>query len=242
MFIQKRGQTTIFIIVGLVIVIIIALFFFIRGNIGAVGEQVPFATKTNEIQEFTQNCIDQTVKSGLKTISARAGYYTFPENTFEQGGNKYVYVYYGENKYYLGEQDVIENIKSYVKDNLDECIGNYKSLGGLGYSVSKNGDTEVDVTLGDLTVVDVNYPVLIKKGEEQSSLFDFNAITANDGLKRNLNSVKQIVDEYAEFGLTPGKGESNCDQVVETEYDLGGFCWWKSTDGDVDYRFIFVIE
>jgi len=242
MFTQKRGQTTIFIIIGLVIVIIIALFFVIRSNIQTESRDVSFSGKVGEVREFTQDCIDSTVKNGLKTISSRAGYYTMPSNVFSYSGNNYVYVYYGETPYYVDEQQVIENIKQYITDKLDGCIDGYKSFNSAGYSVKKDGDINIEVSLDQLTSVSVKYPVLIKKGEETTLLEEFNTVNVGDGLKQNLANVKSLVDKYiADEGLfTPQTGAySNCDDIPESDVY---FCRWTNLDNDMEYNFIFVLE
>jgi hypothetical protein len=80
---KKRGQITVFIIIGIVLLLIVALFLYIRS---VAVERVPTApaveeipTELNPIRTYVQNCLKDTVIDGFELLGARAGYIS-PEN------------------------------------------------------------------------------------------------------------------------------------------------------------------
>jgi len=248
---QKRGQTTLFIAVDLVILIISAFVFYFRGQISGIPtEGVPFSNKVEEIKAFTQTCIDESVKQGLVLIHSKAGYYNEIPETSPAG---YVYVLkqelYTIQKNYLDyivdEEEIKQNIENAVMDELDSCLDSFEVFNKQGYSVSKNGVEIFEVVLNDdSTVVDVDYPVLIKSGRESAELFDdFSVVSVSDGLKSNLMKIKSGVEDYiihfledpSSCGTPIFGGEESCGEGVDD-------CFWSRTDEDVVYRFKFAFE
>lgn len=64
---QKRGQVTIFIVVGIIILVLVVLaFYFYREAIPIV--QKPF-TESEDVREYVQSCVDQTVSKGIETLA-----------------------------------------------------------------------------------------------------------------------------------------------------------------------------
>ena len=56
MFFMKKAQLTIFIIIAILIIAVVALFFTFRGNLNLPGK--PISPETAEIQNFLQGCLD----------------------------------------------------------------------------------------------------------------------------------------------------------------------------------------
>ena len=58
---QKRGQTTIFIILGIVLLAVIAIFYFIGGKISLINIQ---PEEFPDVESYIQGCLDDVVKVG----------------------------------------------------------------------------------------------------------------------------------------------------------------------------------
>ncbi len=233
MFLKKRGQTTLFIIIGIVILVVVGILFYFRSSLGVEGGEVSFSSKVDEIKSYTQDCIDNTVKNGLVEINSKAGYYGNIPDSYEG----YVYLYNAPNDYTLSDAEVEENIKSYVENNLDECIDEYSIFKG-GYDI-KSGDPVVSVEIGELTNVNVKYPVIIRKGNEKAELFDdFKIVSVNDGMKKSLQEARVAVDNFIQN-----------DYICVADQNVGGglnvddvdLCSWLNVDDDIEYRFMFVL-
>jgi hypothetical protein len=75
---KKRGQITIFIIIGIILLLFAALFLFIRSirvekvPVAPAVEEVP--TALDPVRAYVQDCLKDIVVSGLKRLGARSGY------------------------------------------------------------------------------------------------------------------------------------------------------------------------
>jgi hypothetical protein len=78
---QKRGQVTVFIILGVLILGLIIGFFFLRNN--SVIEELKVEDKTIEttfIKMFVENCLEKSLIESIKHVFSNGGYYNYPIN------------------------------------------------------------------------------------------------------------------------------------------------------------------
>ena len=76
----KRGQVTLFIILGVLVLGLVALFFFLRSTVveervqeaRPVAEDVP--TEFNPVKVFTEDCLKLTVEEGMTRLGQQGGY------------------------------------------------------------------------------------------------------------------------------------------------------------------------
>ncbi|MBW2966102.1 hypothetical protein KY342_03285 [Candidatus Woesearchaeota archaeon] len=84
MKISKRGQITVFIIIGIVLLLIFALFLYIRSlrveRIPEVPEIEEIPTELAPIRNYVQDCLKDTIADGFRVLGARAGYINPDEN------------------------------------------------------------------------------------------------------------------------------------------------------------------
>ena len=72
---KKRGQITIFVIIGLVLLIIIGLYFYLTTRNVAPAVTVPRLTgDAGQVQVFVEGCIDQVARVGLAELGRHGGY------------------------------------------------------------------------------------------------------------------------------------------------------------------------
>jgi len=249
MFMQKRGQTTIFIAVGLVIVIIIALFFFIRGNIGPVGKEVPFTTKGKEVQDYVQNCIDETVKESLMDIGSRGGYYSSaPLGFLSYEGKDYAYYYKTPNFEIPTTNEIETNLENYFLDHIGNCIKDFELFKGKGYDITFKTPV-VDFTLYDNNVVaSVSYPITVSKGTSKSELNEFDSVEIGFGIKnyRDIaeNQITANQDDLASRGDYSSLvvGETNVEPIEDdTDADIVLLSTKRSIQDEI-YEFAFAVR
>src|SRR3989344_6905037 len=129
---EKRGQVTTFIIVGVVLLIVILLALFLREdvfvNISKVkNTDIYLKSQMNEIINEVNTCVDLEANKALKTLGDQGGYFT-PRNYLS---------YYGYNIAYLCsevkdektcrnnmliEERLENDLNLYLKDRLKKCI------------------------------------------------------------------------------------------------------------------------
>lgn len=160
----KKGQLTIFIILGIILVASVALYFVFRGGI----VQEYSITDTGNVKNFVDDCIEQVGIDVLKQVSEGGGYY-FPSDKSTSSG---LTIYYSEGQdYILPKEEIEEEISEFFKENLFFCTRNFIDFPELEINQE---DIEVNTLIGDEAVsFEVDYPIRITKGESSDLLRDF---------------------------------------------------------------------
>ncbi|MFH1683199.1 MAG: hypothetical protein ABIA37_05385, partial [Candidatus Woesearchaeota archaeon] len=112
---QKRGQLTIFIIIGILLLVVTAGIYFassvmLKEQISAEAEQVD--VDTAPIKMFVEQCLNEAIDQGIYLVLSQGGYYTFVDAdsfqfTTEEEVLQLPYYFY-EQKKNLPELKIIE--------------------------------------------------------------------------------------------------------------------------------------
>lgn len=143
---NKRGQVTIFIIAGIIIVILAALFFIFRQDIlPAINQKA----EVNPNKDFS-SCVEDKVSESVKTISKQGGYISNKLNmTFQFTGEEegmISYLCYQQNYYVscVNQQPMlIEHLKKEIKKEINSEVENcfkkvVQNLKDKGETVQEN--------------------------------------------------------------------------------------------------------
>ena len=187
-----RGQLTIFIIIAILIIGIIALFFVFKGTLRKSEMINP---EIAPIHNFVQGCLDETLESAVYDIAKRGGY-NDPEN-IPSIGVKY-YILNGENL--MPSKEKIQNeISDYVNRKFFLCSLNFADF--PDYEIEQGNFEAKTEILDNEVFLDVNYPLTIKKGEGVSRLKNFQTeIPSRFGIVYNVVSDFIIQDLNSEGG------------------------------------------
>ena len=176
---EKRGQVTLFIILGLIILIIIALVLFGRNYAGIFMSSDKFLSlKTESIEKDIGNCITKEGSIMLNTVGKQGGSLD-PSSYRYYDGNRVQYLCTdipnerkcANNMFLLS--DLEKEIGESLKLNILSCIQTEKIAEKSFYQIT-TGDMKVNVDILDKNVViDVNYPVTLRKGETELKLDEF---------------------------------------------------------------------
>ncbi len=163
----KRGQLTIFIIVAILIVGAVVLFFVFRGGI---QKEKPLNPEVAPIQNFVQTCLDDSLEEVVFMVGENGGY-RFPENVFEFEDSKVTYYLLNEKNYMPTKEQVEQEISDYFDIKLFVCTNYFVDF--PDYEIEQ-GNLESSVKiLEDKIILEMRYPLTIKKGESVSILEDF---------------------------------------------------------------------
>jgi len=161
---SKRSQTTIFIIIAIIIVIVIGAYFVVKQ--GDIKEnKVPI--EVFPVYEFVSDCIAQTGEEAIYHVGQTGGYVMAP-NESEEGIAYYLY----ENENKMPEKTVLEDeISDYMNSLVYFCFNNFVSLSDFEIS----GEEVMTTTKieDDRVIFNVNYPMSVQKGEDSYSLENF---------------------------------------------------------------------
>ncbi len=165
----KRGQMTIWIIVAIVIVAIMMLFLFFRGEIiPKVGEKIEENPKN-----YIASCVKENVNDAVEIMLPQGGFIS-PKHTKLYDDIKIDYLCYNS-QYYdscISEhpillQEMEEEIHEYIGQKIEQCFQDYKSEQEKNDIIINLGNMEIDVELEqEIVNVKINREVtIIKKGE-----------------------------------------------------------------------------
>ncbi len=173
---RKRGQVTVFAIVGIVLVILIALFFFLRNEFGFFVSPTTFLNeKARPIEDNLKSCLNQAVSNSVDTFGEQGGDFNPSSYRFYQ--NRLV-------KYYCmnipGEErcmnvmpqlvGLVGELNEKIQQDVRSCVDEDLVKSGLGYEVSA-GELTTSTTTGSRgIVVTVDYNVDIVKDESRTSV------------------------------------------------------------------------
>ncbi len=205
---EKKGQITIFIIVGIVIVVGILLFFLFRKGVipipgGGKSEENPVS--------YMESCIEPKIKEAIEIISSQGGYinnnlnirFKFDE---DKEAKNISYLCYNQN-YYLScinqepmlIQHLKEEIKTYIKKDVENCVRNLKkSLENSGYEVDMNyRDFSIEL-IPKKVLVTMDMDVTFSKSGETSTRDNFKFAVASRFYDISI-VVQEIVSQEARF-------------------------------------------
>ncbi len=169
--INKRGQITIFVVIGILIVIGIILFFILRGGkiTDIVSPSMP--SPREEIGECVENSIEEAT-----SIMLSQGGYISPDNYILYKNNKIEYLCYTDKYYYsctnqepLYIKSLEEEIHRYITPKIKDCFYSLtKEYKDKGYDVVE-GELGLDVELRPKQIViDMDKKLTISRGEAES--------------------------------------------------------------------------
>lgn len=201
---NKKSQVTIFIIIGIIIVVLGILIYFFYPKMKG------FVVLTTTPQGFIQNCIEEELENNIKLMSSQGGK-LIPENYFLYEDNKIEYLCY-TNEYYLPcvvqqpmlYRSVSNEIKRGITEKTKECLKSLKeTYEKKGYQISMNPG-EINVELNPKRIIlHTNYSVVVADKKSSETFEDLRVIIDN-----NLYELLGIANNIISFETKYGDSET----------------------------------
>ena len=234
---NRKGQITIFIILGIVIIASVSLLLYFRSvstNDSNSEIEKIFETSTDAIpiKTFVESCLGNVADDGIIYTSLRGGYYIVADGV-EQPFMKIPYYFY------LGSEDVpttseIEaEISKYVSSEIDKCLNDFTSFKEIGYKIETD-DKTVKTNLGKSVSIRLEYPIKVTKGESTTTITDFH-YNINFNFAKLYNIIFDFATEHQKNpDFVPIGHLSFLAQKNNMTYNL-----IYTNDNEVIYSFIF---
>jgi hypothetical protein len=165
MVISKKGQVTIFIVLGIILVAGIVLYYVFRGGFtGTVSKNFQSA------EDAYKSCITERVKSGIKLLGEQGGYIYTEELPFESGsiyapsssqldfgGAGVPYWFYVSGNNVVKEQiptksQMVSELERFISESMRDC--NFKNFNDDGIFIDvDSGNVEVEIKDNSVEVV-----------------------------------------------------------------------------------------
>lgn len=201
---NKRGQITIFIIIGIIIIGAVISFFAFRDKL--ITKQIP--ANIAPIYNTFLSCLEDNTMTGIDILESQAGYIYLPD--FEPGssympfssqlnflGNPIPYWYYvsGNNiqKTQVPSISNMENdLNNFIEEKINNCI--FDSYYAQGFEIIM-GDSEAKTDIREKEVeIDLTMNLEISK-EENNALVSNHNILIKSNLGKLYNSAKKIYEK-----------------------------------------------
>ncbi len=235
----KKGQVSIFIILGILIVIVLLILFSRDAGFDTVfAKQSPY-------QEI-EGCAQTAIQEGLDILMLQGGVIE-SENYFMYQGKKIDYVCYSENEYEncIMQKPILTNtirdeLEEYSTPKIKSCLNSVKSsLEGRGYSVVMRDPEIVIELVPDNVLVDMNLGLRIEKTGVES--FDH----IRTGIKSKIYNFALITSSISQWETRYGDSETLNYMLyypslkVEKKKQGDGTTVYILTDRDTDEKFYF---
>jgi len=239
----KRGQITLFIALGFVILIAFGFVFYVGGAIvdsrtsTSVSKVGRAAFMTVPIKEYIGGCLRTLSEDILfDKVGIQGGYIDIGNAdewvNFDYSGLVYSVPYSldGNIKNTLSLEDIQEDIEEYIDTEFVNCL-NFNSFEGDGYEITNEGSISTDVVINKNDIsIQVKTPLIVKKEDSETEIKDFVV-----NLPIRLNHVYSIADDLIEDVKLNG-------QDPENVYDLSSNCDNYDASSDADPEILIKIN
>jgi hypothetical protein len=157
----KTSQVTIFIILGIVIVVSLAIFLTTRASNN-------YETEIRPVHDFVISCLDISGREAIKAIGLSSGYYPLSEYATEDG-----IAFYVDNRRNLAptQQTLETSVSEFVDDFMPFCLDNFADFSEI--SIAFNTMTTNTQIENDKVTLTANFPLTITKGEMVEEIKNF---------------------------------------------------------------------
>lgn len=181
---NSRGQITIFVIIAIIVVAVVASYFAVQSGIFKVVGR----GENSEVYSFVESCISKTANEVVFDIGEKGGYYNIPELSLL--GIPYYY-YNKENK--IPTINWIESeISSAISEKLPACTKNFDNFPDLQVVEGKIS-SQTEISNNEVTL-DVKYPLSITKADSTIQIRDFRDIKIPVRLGIIYDSAKKTIE------------------------------------------------
>ena len=198
---NRKGQITVFIILGILIVLVFSLFFILKQTSVSknvkVTEEVLTPLQGDNIKLFVESCLNRVSEEGLVLIGRQGGYYQSPlDYSILFVGDKLPYYYYEDEIRVLEIEDAEKELERYIKDYLPVCVDNFKIFEKSGYDITE-GEIVVSVSYNERTKIVLNYPLKFELGQDVME-FDTFIKVVNVNVKKFIEAAEELVEQNLE--------------------------------------------
>ncbi len=194
----KKGQFTLFIIAGVILLICLIFLLFSLNSEDIFWQdsvkEIAIDKEVKNIDLFIRNCISSVSEEALYYIGEQGGYFDLPEKSSDLG----VPYYFIRTRSYLPSKQTIENeLSKYIDMKLFFCIRNFRDFPQFLIEQGKiNSETKI---FPNYLLVNLNYPLVLKKGEKEYRLEYFNGIKVPVKIGKVYNVADQIIKDHINY-------------------------------------------
>lgn len=203
-FQNRKGQVTIFIIIGIIIVAAVAIYLVVRGNL--IGVNIP--ANIQPVYNNFLSCLEDRTNTGISILESQGGYIQLPN--FEPGnsynpfssqlmflGNPIPYWYYVSGNNIPKEQipsqnDMEKSLANFIDDGIRNC--NFENYYQSGFDINQGTPTASVSIKNNEVDVSLNMNMKISYGNDSTVIQNHQA-TVKSNLGELYNSALKVYDK-----------------------------------------------
>jgi len=192
----RKGQVTIFIIIGILIVIAVSFLILTKKESDSF-EETGQVEVFEEIDQFTKLCLSKTIDEGIRYLALRGGYYDLQLDYIDFENMKVAYYWDGEKK--IPSIEIIEGeLNKYVYYNLENCIDDYNSFKDK-VSILQYELKDVDANINQKNIeADLELYLELIKDDTIIKRTKYDAVVDNS-FKEKYDIISNIIDEQEKY-------------------------------------------
>src|SRR3989338_6803786 len=120
---KRKGDITLFIIIGLVLIILLSMFFFFRNKnkTQTIKENGVINSQITPLVSFIEQCLKTTSYDAIKSLGSQGRLYS--NYYLKSQTDKIAYFYYKGDGFFPTKIGVVEEeLSRYIKENIGECM------------------------------------------------------------------------------------------------------------------------
>ena len=246
---NKKGQVTIFVIVGIVLVVAVFLVFYFLGDKlkRDTDVEVVFDESSLEpLQDYVKDCVKEHGQQSIDLVLKQGGKIN-PGLSYFYNENKVNYLCYTDsfdscqNKHPFVDSLIENEIKNYLIDKIPGCI-DLNKIRDEGYNVQE-GRFDLNVEVGEYNlIVDINYPITITKGETTITESRFSE-SFDVPLGKFAEVAEDVVDEEILFGTFFNQiYEAQHPEVTVIPFSVGNTKVYRIKERGYTQEFVFAVK
>jgi len=177
---MKRGQASVFIILGLIVLIVI-IFVFLgsMGSKDSTSQEITEILNIDQAKDALETCIEEEIEESFFLMGTQGGY-LIPKN------NSYFFLTTYD---ILTVEEMESNMESYLETTILECE---TLLEDSEFTLEKNG-IDVMASFENRAEITVDWPVKVIYGEKQETISQI-----TESFNVNLNNINEITNNLFE--------------------------------------------
>jgi hypothetical protein len=158
----KKAQLTMFMLLGIIIIVFAGLVFYISEIAQKRVEVRP--VEASSAKELVELCLGEVADDALLTVGKQGGKANLGSDYFEPLNTSYLYDF-GENKA-LDKTAVEQQLSEYIDANIAKCIGSFELLKNKGIEVFEKSQPRASALITEKEVIfSISYDLEEKKAD-----------------------------------------------------------------------------
>lgn len=198
---EKRGQISIFIILGIIILVVISLaiaFFSPKIKNLSQTEQTP-AEEAEPVRLYVENCLQNSLIEGIHKTFSQGGYFEYPANLalLEKNSIKIPYYFISQDYFFPALETIEEETSNAAEYYFNGCIGNFAQFQSMGYKI-QSSSPQIKIDFEEKNIIaNLNFPLEIQSNEKTVSINNFLS-QIQFGFPKHYNLIKEYLIKQKE--------------------------------------------